>query len=578
MEARDRRLSEWFNGIRSGRVRLPRFQRGEEWTQNEVQSLLSSVLRDLPAGAALILEIGDREPFVSRSIVGAPDPIDRAVEHLLDGQQRLTALWRALHDNYERFSYFVRLSDGDGEIDAEVVSRWERRGQRYPVWADNPRDVRGRGLVPLRLLCPEDLGTAIREWCDAATDGEIVESRELELHIQELRARTAAYNIPFLSLPPTTPRDVALDVFIKTNTSYVKLTPFDIVVAQVEEATNRSLPDLVAQLHAAVPHIDSYTEPSDLILSVSALRQDKPATQASFFQLDLERLIGEWDELVAGVRWLMEVLDEAHIYDAVRLPTGAVLPVIAALHDDVPEALDGRGYARMLMRKFLWRSSLTLRYGSAAATAAFQDFRALKGVLRGTASEPDVPLFDETEHPFPTTYEDLDRLRWPRRKPIIARGVLAIALKAGALDIADGSPVTRDNLPNREYHHLFPDYLLREYGDLGRSEIFRALNCVLITWNTNRNIGAKDPVTYLRERTARSGLTDELADEVIRHRLATHLVPYDALAVGGYSEMSDSDARRERLRADYQRFLEQRAELLLAPVKELCNGAVWPSV
>jgi hypothetical protein len=113
---------------------------------------------------------------------------------------------------------------------------------------------------------------------------------------------------------------------------------------------------------------------------------------------------------------------------------------------------------------------------------------------------------------------------------------------------------------------------------LGRSDIFRALNCVLITWNTNRNIGTKDPVTYLRERTARSGLPDELADEAIRHRLATHLVPYDALAVGGYSEMNDSDARRERLRADYQRFLEQRAELLLPPIKEVCNGAVRPSV
>src|SRR5438552_260513 len=102
MEARDRRLSEWFNVIGTGRLRLPRFQRGEEWTQDEVQSLLSSVLRDLPAGAALVLEVGDQEPFISRGIVGAPEPTERAVEHLLDGQQRLTALWRSLNDTYER--------------------------------------------------------------------------------------------------------------------------------------------------------------------------------------------------------------------------------------------------------------------------------------------------------------------------------------------------------------------------------------------------------------------------------------------------------------------------------------------
>lgn len=578
MEARDRKLSDWFNVIRSGQVRLPRFQRGEEWTQNEVQSLLSSVLRDLPAGAALVLEVGDREPFISRTMVGAPEPTERAVEHLLDGQQRMTALWRSLHDSYERFSYFVRLPEGDGQPDVEVVTRWERKGQRFPVWADSPKEARARGLIPLWLLRPEDLGSDIRDWCVAATDGDVAKSLELELLIRDLRPRVAAYNIPFLSLPTGTPRDVALDVFIKTNTSFVRLTPFDIIVAEVEAATGRSLPDLVGQLRSEVPDIDSYTEPSDLILSVEALRQDHPATQASFFQLDLERLINEWDSLVSGVKWVVEVLTEERIFDVARLPTVAVLPVIAALHDDVPAALDGRGFARMLMRKYIWRSSLTLRYGSAAATAAFQDFRALKAVLTGAGSEQDVPVFDESEHPYPVTFDDLERLRWPRAKPIVARGILGVTLKAGAHDIADGSVATRENLPKREYHHLFPDHLLREYGGLARLEIYRALNCALITWNTNRNIGAKDPLTYLKERTARSGLDEQLADEVIRTRLATHLVPYEALAVGGYAETQDGDARRSRLQTDYRRFLEARAALLLPPIKELCSGGVWPSI
>jgi hypothetical protein len=101
---------------------------------------------------------------------------------------------------------------------------------------------------------------------------------------------------------------------------------------------------------------------------------------------------------------------------------------------------------------------------------------------------------------------------------------------------------------------------------------------VLITWNTNRHIAAKDPLTYLRERTVRSGLSEELADEVIRNRLATHLVPYEALAVGGYADVQNVDARRDRIRDDYQRFREARAELLLPAIRELCGGGVWPSV
>src|SRR5439155_26938264 len=107
MEARNRTLPEWVNRVSSGQIRLPRFQRYEAWGHDRVCGLLQTVLRELPAGATLILEIGDKEPFISRPIRGAPSPTERATEHLLDGQQRLTALWRSFYDNYEDRMYFV---------------------------------------------------------------------------------------------------------------------------------------------------------------------------------------------------------------------------------------------------------------------------------------------------------------------------------------------------------------------------------------------------------------------------------------------------------------------------------------
>jgi hypothetical protein len=112
---------------------------------------------------------------------------------------------------------------------------------------------------------------------------------------------------------------------------------------------------------------------------------------------------------------------------------------------------------------------------------------------------------------------------------------------------------------------------------MGWSDIFRALNCALITWNTNRNISAKDPLTYLTERTKRSKLGEELGDQVVRARLASHLIPYDALAVGGYLAIADLEKRRNAIQADYQRFLEARTELLLTPVRTLCEGGIWPA-
>ena len=112
MEARNRTLPDWFTQVRTGKLVLPRFQRYESWSHAEVVTLLDSVLRGRPVGAVLVLEVGDEEPFVSRTMAGAPTSTERRTEHLLDGQQRLTALWKALNDGYGNRTYFAMLRPG----------------------------------------------------------------------------------------------------------------------------------------------------------------------------------------------------------------------------------------------------------------------------------------------------------------------------------------------------------------------------------------------------------------------------------------------------------------------------------
>ena len=70
MRAENRLLPDWFNRIRCGQIRLPRFQRFEVWGPGEITSLMESVLRGLPAGATLNLEVGDDEKFASREMSG----------------------------------------------------------------------------------------------------------------------------------------------------------------------------------------------------------------------------------------------------------------------------------------------------------------------------------------------------------------------------------------------------------------------------------------------------------------------------------------------------------------------------
>jgi len=269
MEARNRALPEWFNRIASGQIRLPRFQRYEAWGHDRVTGLLETILCGLPAGATLVLEVGDKEPFISRPIIGAPTPTERATEHLLDGQQRLTALWRSFSDNYDDRTYFVKIGSGvetDREVAVISQPRWERNGTRYPVWADSAAEIRSRGYIPLRLLRPGDIAKDITDWCRAAVGNDTEAILNLNNHIVGLRERVTTFNLPFLSLPVGTPKHTAIDVFVEMNRSAVQLSAFDIIVAQVEEVTGESLHGLVQGIRTKVPLIDAYASAPELVL------------------------------------------------------------------------------------------------------------------------------------------------------------------------------------------------------------------------------------------------------------------------------------------------------------------------
>lgn len=571
VEALNRDLKNWFQAIEGGRLRLPRFQRFEAWSHNEVSSLVETVLRKLPAGALLTLSVDNDEPFLSRELTTAPksSPGTRVTEHLLDGQQRLTALWRALHDNYESRTYFIKLEEDADEDDVpdgpRVLSqyRWNKNGSRYPLWCNNPTEVLDRGYVPLRLLNP--MTTSGRdEWVLAAMNDDHARAWKLNSQINELAHEVAIYNIPYLSLPVATPKDVALDVFIKMNTSSVRLSSYDIVVAQLEEATGQSLHDLVQDLETAVPAVTRYFETGSLVLDVAALRSDRPATQRSYSLLNYETLAAEWPKVVNGIKWVIDFLEAERVYDKQRLPSVTPIPVIAALAEYIPVSMDEAGNARRLLRAYLWRSFITRRYDQSASSRALQDFRGLRKLLLGEETDwASVPIFDEDMNPLPTLM-DLESASWPRNRDVIARGILAATLREGARDIADDQTVNSDNLVHREYHHLFPDSLLNQIGSVGQQSSYRALNCALITWSTNRNISNKAPLQYLSDRVDRS----DVGESAIRDRLSSHLIPYDELASAGpYTE-----ADKVRLKDDYQRFIRARAKLVLTRVISLCNG------
>jgi hypothetical protein len=335
------------------------------------------------------------------------------------------------------------------------------------------------------------------------------------------------------------------------NTSAEALSTYDIVVAQIEAAMGQSLHDLVEKTKKDCNRIEAYYGVEDLTLYAGALLQRKAPVESTYLNPEFGvKLLENWELFIRGVQRTVAFLEEERVFDASRLPSEVVVPVLVSLWANASTRGDAEGRARSVIRKYLWRAFFTSRYERATSSRTLSDTISLqKYLLATTAETPEI--FDEDLYPLPEVGELLTA-GWPKKKDRLGRAILAAAIRKGGVDLADGSTASRNNLGHREYHHVYPDAYLSAKG-LSAVEIYRSLNCALVTWSTNRTISAKAPERYLADRLDNSAL----GEPEIRQRLASHLIPYDEMVSG-----------------DYTAYLEARAKLVHEAMVRLCNGEV----
>ena len=587
-KAQDRTLNVWFQKLQNGEIKLPRFQRYQAWDKRRITSLLETITYNLPLGITLLLEV-DEEKFISRYLETAPQTGVKVNEHLLDGQQRLTSLWRSMHNNYENETFFIYIPEFDNEDDGinnehmmtYCQGRWYKKNKKYPLWADSPSACFKKGLIPMNLLKPTDIRSEIDNWINEAVanlepkDNEDLDfidkfkkfneaKNKLDKTITKLREIINHYNLPFLALPSNTPKDIALRVFINMNTNTKPLSLYDVIVAEIESVKGVSLHDLQNTLNEKHPKIAGYFKLEQLILATSALLQDKTPNNSGMLEMSKELMVENWNYLEDGLNKMTDFLANEGVYSRQIFPTNAVLAVIAALYKYIPESLDDRGKAEILLKKYIWSAFFTDRYENSAASRAFKDFVNLKNIILKNSKddgsfykEDDVPALNRDLHAI-SDIDFLSKTGWPKGENIRARAIMCVASKLGSYDFSDGHKLTQDNLENRDYHHIFPKAILNEL-DINPN---LALNCAIITSSTNKSLGAKAPLNYIKERY---NIFDE---ETINTRLQSHLIPTRRLTE--IEEYKDSDGNY--LKKQFEMFIKERAALIKEAAEQLCMG------
>lgn len=547
-------IERWFELIRDGLLTLPRFQRYEAWKRNQIENVLENILQEpsLPIGALLTLDVGDKELFSSRPVSSAPDLSNVPKMNLLDGQQRITAIWRSLNDTYEDFTVFVSLENRD-KPEVQVIKRSinKRTGTRLPAWVDDPVKCLEKQIVPVKALLPGNKGEKfMNNWILEAAKENPSLFQDLMMQVMSLRGRIAKFQIPFLSLPASVEKETALDVFINMNTSASPLKDFDIVVAQLEESTSRSLHQMIDELKDSVPEVREFGKVEDIALSVGALLNNKPPLKKTYLEKSFgQELESVWDKVVNGISRGIEFLQSEMIFNEKLAPTEVITYLTCALWADLPKfGTDQEAVARTLIRKAVWRAIFTDRFLKTATTRAFADFKSIKKLLHDSSSDELPPLFDENLYPLPTD-EELIRSGWPTQRDRLGRAVIVASLRDGGLDFASDEKASADNIGKREYHHIFPRALVD--GRFPKEEVNSALNCALISWKTNRKISAKSPAEYIADRAKFA----KISMDVVKERLESHLIPFNALIAG-----------------DFRAFLDVRAKMIHKRMTKLANG------
>lgn len=232
IHARTLDLASLLAGIQDGTVVLPDFQRDFDWSPGDVRALLATVLRGWPVGSLLLMD-GRAGYLQVRAFTGAPKPRRDVRWVVLDGQQRLTSLYHALH-GAGKLSYAIDFSTLDTEsIDSIEESlrtfpmvRWERK---YPT----PSAQADANLLPLTALrsSPE-----FYEWRDAVVDARLPSADEgigrklTDVYRFQLFG-VHGYELPAVILPAEMEAAAIARIFERVNKTGQQLNAFDLVVA-----------------------------------------------------------------------------------------------------------------------------------------------------------------------------------------------------------------------------------------------------------------------------------------------------------------------------------------------------------
>lgn len=357
-------ISDILKSIDDGKIQLPDFQRGWVWEDDRIRALIASISNGYPIGAAMFLQTGSQEVHFKNRVIEGVDKSKEAIEPerlILDGQQRMTSIYRALYSKkpvettdskkkpINRFYYLDipkcldTIIDRIDAIKSVPEDRVVRKNFNREISLDLSTREReyANHCFPLNIIFdPSELMNWALGYCMYHHN----ETQQLWTDFfNQIVTPMTKYQIPVIKIGNDVPKEAVCQVFENVNQGGVSLTVFELVTASFA-ADNFELRkdwDIVwseLKHYRQLQHkkITAFTG-TDFITAITLLASyyewKETGKAVSCKKRDVLRLTYNAyatyrDRLIAAVKNAVKFLDEQRIFTAIDMPyTSQLIPL-----------------------------------------------------------------------------------------------------------------------------------------------------------------------------------------------------------------------------------------------------------
>ena len=580
-------LIDW---LKAGRFEIPDFQREFEWKPWDIRELMRSIFLDYYIGSLLLWK-GKKENFEALScepIYGYGKPEGRREFIVLDGQQRLTALYYAflspevnLPGRSNRAVYYICVDKFmAGEHDQAFHYDWFSKrldvilNSRKSQFANHifPLDIVGSGMWGDLPKWAEEYEEHWRKEAKNAVDDDESEAtrhadnaKEFGVHLKEI---TQQYQISFIELDEDLEIDKVCDIFTQINSRGVRLDVFDLMNALLKPK-GLQLKKMWREAEPLLRFVETDKMNVYILQVMSILRQGYCSPKYLYFLLpgekkqvrdstgamhkevlvsDITEFENHWATAVNALESAIDLLKNTREFGAISskyLPYVSIIPVFAALQKyaetlQTTKRLD----AQRKIRYWYWASVFLNRYSGAVESTSARDFLDVKAWFESDNSEPS--LIEE----FKQHFKNLELRKEVKSSTSVYKGIFNLLVLQDARDWITGKSPMHNDLDD---HHIVPASWGKKY--LKGNLINTILNRTPLTSETNRNfINDQLPNTYLREMINNN---DEKSVNMI---LESHLISPTALEILLRDPFTPDD---------FDTFITERRRTLLNAIENL---------